>query len=104
MELDTLVENADFDDVDDNDFGEELGGDESIKVLAGDDLGGDDLGGDDLEGGELGGDEPKLERFSSKIDLSLTNKPEEKEGNLKEDIDFGLEVRNGQELKKEEGK
>ena len=28
MELETLAENADFDDVDDNDFGEELGGDE----------------------------------------------------------------------------
>ena len=86
MELETLAENADFDDVDDNDFGEELGEDEP-EVLGGDELGGE----------VRRGEEPKLDikRFSIENDLAMTYEPEVKEESFKEDIDNtgdGLEV------------
>ena len=89
MELETLAENADFDDVDDNDFGEELGG-------------------DDIGGEELGGEEPKLDisRLSIENDLVMTYEPEVNQESIKEDIDntgVELEVKDVQKSVELEG-
>ena len=78
MELDTLAENADFDDVDDNDFGEVLGGDEERKL---------DIG-----------------RFAKEMDLALINGLEREVENSKEDVDNsddGLKVIADQVMKED---
>ena len=64
MDLDTLAENVDFDDVDDNDFGEVLGEDEH-KV--------------------------DINRFAIEIDLTLKDEPEVNEKSFNEESPFNAE-------------